>query len=184
MATKLTPSLAEANRFLHLLDPQGEFTFQTFDDDKDRKDPRLARVLHGTLAQHARALIGLQARRAGVFVMVNRGDGVVHPNESTCRAGASVVAVRALFADLDGAPLEPVRAALHPDIVVESSPERWHCYWLTEDCPLDDFKRRQKQIAAKFGSDPVVNDLPRVMRLPGFLHLKSEPFLTRVIYPE
>lgn len=184
MSKNATPNLTEAHKFLKLLDPLGVFTFQTFDDDAARKDPRLNRVLHGTLAQHADELIKLNARGAGVFAMVNRGDGVVHPNERTCRAKASVVAVRALFADLDGAPLEPVLAAMQPDIVVESSPGRWHCYWLTEDCPLDDFKRRQKQIAAKFGSDPAVNDLPRVMRLPGFLHLKKEPFLTRVICPE
>jgi hypothetical protein len=184
VSTRPTPNLAEADKFLHLLDPKDVFTFQTFDDDKRRKDPRLAHVFHGTLAQNADTLVDLQRRGAGVFVMTNRGDGVIHPGAKTCRATASVVAVRSLFADLDGAPLEPVLAALQPDIVVESSPDRWHCYWLTDDCPLDEFKACQQRIAAKLGSDPKVHDLPRVMRLPGFLHQKGEPFLTHVTYPE
>lgn len=184
MSPRPSPNLAAADRFLKLLDPQGIFTFQTFDDDKDRKDPRLARVFHGTLDQHAAELLRLQERGAGVFVMINRGDGVVHAGAKTCRAAANVVTVRALFADLDGAPLEPVLEALLPDIVVESSPGRWHTYWKTDDCPLHDFTLRQKQIAAKFDSDTNVADLPRVMRLPGFLHQKGEPFLTVVVHPE
>ena len=72
----------------------------------------------------------------------------------------------------------------HPDIVVESSPNRWHGYWLTNDCPLDQFKHFQQLIAQKFAGDTAINDLPRVMRLPGFWHQKSEPFLTRMIFPK
>ena len=173
----------EAEQFLKLLDPQGVFTFQTFDDAKAKKDQRLNRVLHGSLDQHADALTELNSRGAGVFVMVNLGDGVVHGGAKTSRTTSNVLAVRALFADLDGAPLEPVIATLHPDIVVESSPKRWHTYWLTDDCPLTEFRHHQQLIASKFGGDPKVIDLPRVMRLPGFLHQKGEPFLTRVIHP-
>ncbi len=182
--TTPNPNLAAAASFLQLLDPSGIFTFQTFDDDKTRKDNRLARVFHGTLDQHAAALTRLQLQGAGVFVMVNRGDGIVHAGNKTCRAAASVVAVRSLFVDLDGAPLEPVLAGLRPDIVVESSPKRWHAYWLTDDCPLDQFTMRQKQIAALYRGDSAVSDLPRVMRLPGFFHQKEEPFVTHVVCPE
>ena len=184
MRNNLTPAIAMARAFLHLVDPAGVFTFQTFDDDKKRKNQRLARVFHGTLDQYEAELAQLQQQGAGVFVMVNRGDGIVHPGNYTCRAAASVVAVRSLFADLDGAPLEPVLAGFRPDIVIESSPGRWHAYWLTDDCPLDEFTMRQKQIAALYGGDSAVSDLPRVMRLPGFLHQKEEPFMTRMISPE
>ena len=103
--------------------------------------------------------------------------------KDTCRNAVNVVAVRAVFVDLDGSPIASVLEALHPDIVVESSPGRWHGYWLTNDCPLGDFRTRQQQIAAKFAGDPKVIDLPRVMRLPGFFHQKAEPFITRVTFP-
>ncbi len=180
----LTPDLTMAAAFLNLVDPRGVVTFQAFDDNKDRKSLGMAQVVHGTLEQHAERLEFLQRRGAGVFFMVNAGDGLVHEGNNTCRTTSNVVQVRALFADLDGSPLQPVLDAHYPDIVVESSPGRWHAYWLTNDCPLADFKLRQQQIAAKFNADPKVCDLPRVMRLPGFWHQKAEPFMTHMIFPK
>ncbi|MBK7079424.1 MAG: hypothetical protein IPH55_01405 [Betaproteobacteria bacterium] len=119
-----------------------------------------------------------------MFVMVNEGDGVVHEGSKTCRTAANVKQVRALFVDLDGAPLQPVAAAaVPPDIVVNSSPGKYHGYWLGVSCPLDAFTPAQLALAEKFGGDPSVNDLPRVMRLPGFFHQKGEPFMTRIIKP-
>lgn len=187
----IEPDAEQASRFLEMLDPlaEGIFTFQTFDDKKKSRVPQrkfdpLAKVFHGTLREYAPALVALQQQGAGVYVMVNRGDGVIHPGKRTCRCKVNVVEVRALWVDLDGSPLEPVLKGFSPDIIVESSPGRWHAYWLTNDCPLEDFKYRQTQIAAKFKGDPTVTDLPRVMRLPGFWHQKKTPFMTTVIYPE
>lgn len=168
-----------------MLDAAGIFTFQTFDDNKAQKNRALARVLHGTFDQHKDALAQLNARGAGIFVMVNRGDGIIHPPTKTCRTAKNVVAVRALFVDLDGSPLDPVSACgLRPDVIVESSPGKWHAYWLTNDCPLGEFELRQLQLAEKFKADPAVHDLPRVMRLPGFFHQKEKLFMTNLIYPE
>jgi len=164
--------LEQAGAFLARLG--SDFTFLTF-DDTGRKRPAMVRELHGSLSQHGATLAQFNAKGAGVFVMVNQGDG-------RARKASSVQKVRACFADLDGAPLAPVRAfPLQPHIVVESSLGRWHAYWLTEDVPLDLFKPMQQAIAQRFGSDPKVCDLPRVMRLPGFFHNKGKPFLSRVI---
>lgn len=184
MTTNLTPNATAAQAFINMLAPDGIVTFQTFDDDKARKNPGLARVFHGSLDQYLEGLTKLQQQGAGVFIMVNQGDGIIHPGNKTCRTAKNVVAVRAVFADLDGSPLKPVIKALAPDIVIESSPDRFHTYWLTNDCPLDLFKQSQSQIALKFSSDPKVCDLPRVMRLPGFWHQKDAPFMTRIIFLE
>ena len=56
MNSIVKPSLPTAALFLDALDPQGKFTFQTFDDDESRKDKKLVRVLHGTLDKHATTL--------------------------------------------------------------------------------------------------------------------------------
>lgn len=48
-------------------------------------------------------------------------------------------------------------------------------------CELAQFGPAQKALAEKFGGDPSVHDLPRVMRLPGFLHRKGEPFCSRIV---
>lgn len=185
MVELLTPDLEQAQRFLQALDPDGIFTFQTFDDDKDRSkankkrlgyDP-LAHVFQGTLNDHIESLVALQRQGAGVFVMVNKGDMLGRTNRN-------VIEVRAHFVDLDGAPVEPVlHADAPPHIVVESSPDKWHAYWRVQGASLADFKDRQHALADRFSGDPSVCDLCRVMRLPGFWHLKGTPFQTRLVTP-
>ena len=176
-AHKLTSDLQAAQAFLDALDHAGVFTFQTFDDKKGRGDRSLARIFHGTLSEHAAALTDLQQRGAGVFVMINEGDG-------TGRGAANVKRVRAHFLDLDDAPIEPVlEADLPPHIVVESSPGKFHVYWRVDHCPLDRFKERQHALADRFNGDHSVCDLSRVLRLPGFWHLKGVPFQARLITP-
>ena len=171
----MTPTAGDTEAFLSALAPDGELTFQTFDDAK-RGRKGLSRILHGAYRTNAQVLADLNRRGAGCFVMVNRGDG-------TGRSIANVKSVRALFLDLDGAPLEPVLAApIRPPIVCESSPGKFHAYWPIEGLPLQDFRRAQKAIAAHYGGDATVCDLPRVMRLPGLLHLKGEPFRSRLLH--
>jgi DNA primase RepB-like protein len=165
---------AMASHFLTLLAEGEAVTFQTFDDARERKDPKLARIFHGAFEEYADALIELNRQGAGVFIMVNRGDG-------KGRKAGNVVGVRALFIDLDGTPL-PAAWPLEPHVIIESSPGRWHAYWAVKDCPFEQFTPHQKALVAKYGSDPAACDLPRVMRLPGFLHRKEEPFMTRTVH--
>jgi hypothetical protein len=172
----LGPDQQQAARFLSQLAADEIFTFQTFPDRRDdwgSKD--LVRVFHGTLEDHVEELARLNSKGAGIFFMVNRGDG-------RGRCTKNVTGVRALFVDLDGAPLEPVLAApLVPDIVVETSPGRYHVYWKVDGIKLSEFSHFQIELASRFGGDPNIKDLPRVMRLPGFFHLKQEPFLVRIV---
>ena len=153
------------------------FTFQTFDDHKaPRKlhDP-LAKLMHGTLAEHADRLADLNGRGAGVFVMVNEGDG-------KGRKATNVQRVRAYFADFDSTqPPDVATVPLRPHAIIESSHRRWHWYWFIDGAPLATFGAVQSAIAERFGSDPSMKDLPRVLRLPGFLHQKHESFLTRIV---
>ena len=172
-----TPNLDEARRFLDALAPGEQVTFQTF-DDTPAKRPMLAHTRHGTLEEHADFLARMNAKGAGVFVTVNATDG-------KGRKLGNVTRPRALFADFDHpAPdtLERLRAdALPPSIVVESSAGKLHAYWPSDALELAAFKALQQRVASTWGSDPSVCDLPRVMRLPGFLHQKGEPQLTRLI---
>lgn len=166
-------------RFLQVLtgDQKPSVTYQTFADSKGG-DPILAGKLHGVLpGDNYKKLKYKQTKGAGVFGMINEGDG-------KGRKAENVVRVRALFLDLDGAPLEPARDALRPHIVVESSPGKFHLYWKVSDCPLGQFGPLQKAIARRFGGDSSVSDLPRVMRLPGFFHQKGEPVMTRLVKAE
>lgn len=166
--------LAESIRFFSLLAEDETVTFQTFDDSK-RKNVALTRVFHGDLDSCAQELIDLNNQGAGIFVTINATDG-------QGRTAANITKVRAVFVDLDGSPLEPVMAApITPHIVIKTSPGKFHAYWLVEGCPKESFMTIQKQLANRFNGDSQVCDLPRVMRLPGFLHQKQAPFLTHIL---
>lgn len=169
-AENLDLASGEAETFLSMFG--GKLTFQTFGER--HKAPSLNCVLHGSFHLHKGRLEALNQKGAGIFVMVNEGDG-------NGRTKANVVRVRAYFVDLDGAPLAPVqKAPLQPHIIVQSSPGKWHAYWFVEDAPLDQFRKVQRALAEMFAGDPKVCDLPRVMRLPGYLHQKAKPALVEV----
>jgi hypothetical protein len=176
----MTPEREQAERFLPALDPTTEsFTFQTFDDNIERKKQRargdpFAKVLHGTLAQHWPTLVKLNQQGVGIFVTVNR------TTLRGRRACENIVAVRANFADLDGAPLQPCVDALKPHIITETSPGKFHVVWRVGEEPLDQFEQVQRAITARFGADDL-HDLPRVLRMPGFYHCKGEAQLCRIL---
>ncbi len=167
-----------------LMWPDEPVTFQTFPDREDlRQDSSLTRIRHAcpeTLTHILGVLEKQNDKGAGVFVTVNATDG-------DGRKTANITRVRAVFVDLDGSPLEPVLSGpLAPSITVESSPGRFHVYWIVTDLPLEDFSLVQIALARRFGGDEKVHDLPRVMRVPGFTHGKGEPFQSRVLemHPE
>ena len=168
-----TPNKEQAAQFLATLAGGSRLTFQTFDDTNEKR-PNLSRVMHGPFARNCEQLIRLNTAGAGVFVMVAEGDG-------RGRKSVNVNRLRAVFVDLDGAPVEPVLGApLAPSIVVESSPGRWHAYWLCDGIPRDQFKSAQQTLADLYHADRKVCDLPRVMRIPGFLHRKNDPWVSRL----
>jgi hypothetical protein len=156
--------------FLSLLDANARsksFDFRTFDDRKNRLRKDLSGNLTGTFDAKEKELLRRNADGAGVFVVINHGG----------HSDAAVTKVRAVFADTDGAPLEPIVEALTPHCVIATSPGNFHVYWLVDNqFPLDQFKPIQRAIAHKFGADSAVSNLSRVMRLPGFTHNKGEPF--------
>jgi uncharacterized protein (DUF927 family) len=181
-------NLTEAERFLTSLGGKdAQHVFQTFCNNSSNEgaEPKIKRegikpnVLVGSLSQYAKQLELINKSESGVFVVINETNGG--------RKASDVIRVRALFADWDnvGTGLPAIAAcAIKPHIVVESSPGKFHAYWLVSDCGLDDFTPLQKAIAVKLGSDPAINNKDRVMRLPGYFHHKYADnlyFQTRII---
>ena len=169
----MTPELARkhTDRFLNRF--SGKKTFQTFDDKKgpDGKGRgRLAKIIHDDETY----LKNINDQGAGVFLTINETDG-------KGRETRNITKVRAIYVDLDGADVNPVLQEM-PHMVVESSPGKFHGYWLVKDFPLEAFKATQQRLIKKFGGDKAVCDLPRVMRIPGYVHHKGEPFTTQIVF--
>ncbi len=174
MVALLTPNLKEAQRFMDLLEPGGQFWFQTALEPKPDDGNASPRVLHGNLGQVGAQLVRLNEAGSAVWVQINAGTG---------RSNADITRIRAYFVDKD----KPGSAELlfnsaHPaDIIVESSPDKFHGYWLASNAPLEHFANRMHELAKKFDGDHNVCHLGRVMRLPGFFHHKGEPFMSRIV---
>lgn len=171
----MSPNLIEAHSFLTALDEGSDaWLFQTFADGNNA-DKALTRLFHGSLNEHADTLAELNKAGAGVFVTINETRG--------CRRKkADITRIRALYVDLDGSPIEPVRAtATPPQILVQSSPGRFHAYWRVVDCPVDACEPALKRLIARFDGDRNCSDRSRVLRLPGFYHRKREPYLVHMV---
>src|SRR5262245_23615030 len=141
-STDTVPDRDMAEWFLKWLDHTAtEFTFQVFDDNKERADKKLAKVLHGTLNARFAELCRHNANGCGISVTINETD-------LKGRSAATIKRVRAVFLDLDRTPIDPVLSCkLAPHIIVESSPGKFQVFWLTKDLPKDRFSAVQSALA-------------------------------------
>lgn len=138
-----------------------------------------------------------------IFLMVNEGDGIIHPNRQIPRSKENVIALDSLFIDTDEVPLSEVKAFLKPlqikpHLIVETSPGRYHLYIFLdkirrEGMAPEEWRRqlhlwRELQLTlAHLGKDQPqtdrsMSDESRVLRVPGFYHLKNpeKPFPCRI----
>lgn len=173
----LMPAFDQAERFLQILDPGSEsFSFRTFSDTPytrlPGRDP-LERALHGPLISCWPDLVTLNQRGAAISVTINRTNGLGRtPND--------IVQVRALFLDDDNPPPNLDRFPVPPHIQVQTSPGRYHHYWLVEDLPRSRFSRLQNRLAQHYRGDNKIMALNQSMQLPGFWRRKN---LNRPLLP-
>lgn len=143
-------------------------------NDKDRAD--YGQKLRGTLAQCQATLEAWNDAGHGIFLVVNEtdGNGVSYEN---------VRGFRAQFIDYDApdetwSQYKQVAAWQLPPtgFVVAAVAGKFHAYWKRGDTvTLDVWQSTQRKLIERWQSDKAVSDPPRVMRLPGSLHMKAAP---------
>lgn len=167
---RLTQNRLEVERFLRALDPEAErFSFRTFSETAYTRLPGwdpLERSIHGELSACWDELVQLNHKGAAVCVTINRTNG-------RGRSVSDILQVRALFLDDDEPPEQVDRFPLTPQIQIESSPGRYHHYWLVHDLPLNRFHEIQRQLALQFGADQRVAVLNQAMQIPGIWRRKN-----------
>jgi hypothetical protein len=127
----LIPDRLQAEAFLTTLDEEAEsFCFQIIDDYKARKDKSLSCIFTGTLDELWDRLVEFNRRGAGIFVTVNRTDG-------KGRKLDNIVSPRAIFQEADHPNTPP--PPLDPHIEVESSPGKFHRYFLIDSATAPTF---------------------------------------------
>ena len=148
-----------AERYIELLtgDKTTPMNWRCLDDKKEKRtfqDFCNVRWLRGYDTLH-----GLSP-----FVVVNEGGNT----------DAEITKVRAVFVDGDDM-LWPARWHAQPNFMTYRDARHWHAYWLVKDVTVDQFANTQKRLALLYGTDPVVHNPSRIMRVPGFYHCKETP---------
>ncbi|MBS1983580.1 MAG: hypothetical protein JST16_05350 [Bdellovibrionales bacterium] len=180
--------LNEAMRFIEALtgNPRAVVTFQTFDDvkteevvdgkprEKKRGRGDLVAILKGTIEDHFNTLCELNEEGAGIFVQINVNDG-------NGRKSENIIALRALFADKDNGNFPDFK--LKPTILVQTV-QGQHVYFVLKDGEsVERFRPAQQALIRNLDSDKGIHNLDRVMRLPGFFHMKNpaQPTLIKAL---
>ena len=167
-----------AMEFLDLLDPSREarFNIETFTDKKEKPVPdslshRFPNLTHGDAKLLLAHLEVLNQEGAAIYIAVNEFDGQ--------RKLDNLARVRGVHADLDDvteAQLLSLRNMLEPSIVVQSSSSnKQHWYWLLSDGEelAQDVAKAINQGLVPLGADKAAVDVSRLLRLPGFCHMKT-----------
>ena len=89
------------------------------------------------------------------------------------RKKENIIRIRAVWNEDDGT--HHGGCPLVPNILVETSPHRYHHYWLFDgELTPGEFRAIMRTMVAKYGCDKNATDTARVMRVPGFFHNKAE----------
>ena len=154
-----------------------DYCIQVFDDVETRKDgfARVGKPSKFTGEQ----LEKWNKEGRGIFFSVNR-----FPNGE--RKQIFCQGVNAWFAECDSLSIEEqwkniIGSPLAPSFVVRSK-KSYHIYWLAKDGTKENFIRIQQGLCRYFSGDTNMTDIARVLRVPGYYHVKnqSDPFLVEI----
>lgn len=117
----------------------------------------------------------------GIFATVNSFNGP--------RRKENLTRINAWAIDMDEGTKEQMHGKLHafvatPSLVVETK-RGYQAYWCTRDAKAEHWDHIVlEHLVPHFGSDANARDLCRIMRVPGFLHLKNpaEPFKIKKVW--
>ena len=170
-----------AIEFLKKLDlsPDSTFNIEHYTDlpkgiPKPKPDPLAGRYANLSMHDVEELLTKLQSyndKGAGIFVARNQCNG--HRSEK------NIMRVRGIHADMDDVTSTQLAAVINhlkPSIIVQSSsPNRCQLYWQlaeAEDMSKEEAKSINQCLAQIHGADPAAVDVSRLLRLPGFKHMK------------
>lgn len=153
---------------------------QSYDDNRDRK--KQAESIAKAVGQHrrdpyAKVHIGTWEKLKPTLTTFNKNGASVSLTINHTVGGRKVEhvqSIRAIWCEFDG-PHPAPEWLVPPHITVESSPGKFHFYWLTDhSVTANDHARLMATMVGKWESDSSATDVVRVLRIPGFLHQKVD----------
>lgn len=143
----------------------------------DSDKGKAAHLYRGTLRDMWNKLVEYNNTGWGIFCCINQMDGNGHHLEN-------VQFIRTHIVDLDNllssqeAYNRAVATNPPPHFAVQTSPGKFHLYWKVEPYVGNEFYNiQQRKLRQLYDGDKSVIDPTRVLRVPGFYHLKAQPHL-------
>lgn len=194
-----------AKAFLEMVLTDGDGGFRTRESrtlERKRKGPPVAEPLvfePGRLDEDVAELAEMNRRGKEIFITMNEAHPDVleaigrgeptgkkangKPNYGTL--DKHIVATLWASVDIDTPGVSPTAnfelieaSPIPPTLIVNTSGNKYQLHFRVDGLKVSDYKRVQKALIAHFGGDKAVCNPARIMRVPGFLHLKGEPQLS------
>ena len=124
-----------------------------------------------------------------IYFMVNEGNGELNEKKSACHSTKNVISLSSIFLDLElnDPNIDPLPILqswykdnfIPPSCIIETSPLRYHVYWLLEKEELTKsnivkWKQIQALLHSKFSADRTMTDLSQILRIPGYTNAKKD----------
>lgn len=143
----------------------------------DRVKGAPAYNLRGTFEELNPTLQAYNQAGYGIFCSINAMDGV-----GNTLSNVSYIRTHVLDLDDPNTALmdydSVISSSLKPHFAVQTSPNKFHLYWLMKPYQGNDFfSMIQRKLAQLYNGDKSIVDASRILRIPGFFHNKSDPFL-------
>jgi hypothetical protein len=164
--------MTESENFIKSFHPDLVCWFQTYPENRDYElKDRIQ--FYGALRDVTFRLQELNKQKHSICIPINQISRKGLTAENTEK-------VNAVFIDNDSGNTNH-KFQLEPSIRVQTKNGE-HVYWLVKFLMLSKFRPWQKHLAKIFNSDPIICNLNRIMRVPGFWHNKAEPFLIKMTH--
>ncbi|MAK38184.1 MAG: hypothetical protein CMC15_18640 [Flavobacteriaceae bacterium] len=162
----------QAQEFITLLtgDPQTVMDWRLIHDTNKGE---LAHNYRGSLDQLYQTLVQYNQSGWGVFCCINAMDGQGRELINVHHIRAHVVDMDNVMSSSDSYN-RSVNSNPQPQYALQSSPNKYHVYWFVEPYAGNDYYTAlQRKLVQVYDGDKKVIDASRVMRVPGFYHLKD-----------
>lgn len=146
-------------------------SIQTFDDNIERKDPKLAKIypLRKWILEDLKKK---NADWAWIFFSVNQMLKGKRDVESVTAINSRIVEIDE-GKNKEDQMYEYMSEPIKPSCIIESK-NSLHAYYFSKDWTVENRKKICRWLQKRFWGDPKVIDISRVLRLPWFYHAKDE----------
>jgi Primase C terminal 2 (PriCT-2)/RepB DNA-primase from phage plasmid/Type III restriction enzyme, res subunit len=158
--------LDDTIKFLSLLSPNSE-SFSFIGIGEGKIEGQILEHFSGSLQDDnlVKALADCNSRGAKICVCINW----------QAPKGKVITPAQAIFQDDDAG--FKGSYDLSPSLEVKTSPGRIQRIWLVDGLTSEERAGIHRRLVQNYGSDWNKRDIPRSLRLPGFYHMKGEPWL-------